>query len=148
VLSKMSSIHNMFFILTKKWQPWTLGYTLVLQTMSSPLSCYFGSGPIGFPSKVMSCKVNLNLICLGPRSLSKDFGTNLKLFLNKTAWFHCTLLVGALSNVALSFMVWFSYQFKLQKVLELGFKWQESKHETLRFNNCKLRNLPTWFKHL
>jgi hypothetical protein len=65
-----------------KWkneQPWTLGYTLVLQTVSSCLSCFFLSGPIGFPSKMMPCKLNQNLICLGSGDSCKSLGTNLKL---------------------------------------------------------------------
>ncbi len=32
----------------KNEQPWTLAYTLVLQTMSSPLSFFCGSRPIWF----------------------------------------------------------------------------------------------------
>ncbi len=58
--------------LKKQWneQPWTLAYTLVFQTTSFPWSCFFWFGPIGFPSKMMPCKLNHNLICLcfGPLS--------------------------------------------------------------------------------
>jgi hypothetical protein len=63
-------------------------YTLVLQTMSYPLSSFFGSRPISFPSKLMSCRLNHDLICLGPRPLSKGLGTNLKLLTNSNARFH------------------------------------------------------------
>jgi hypothetical protein len=36
----------------KNEQPWTLAYTLVFQTMSSPLSSFFfGYAPSGFPLK-------------------------------------------------------------------------------------------------
>jgi hypothetical protein len=75
-------------------------YTLVLQTMSSPLSSFFGSRPISFPSKLMSCRLNHDLICLGPRPLSKGLGTNLKLLTNSNARFHGTFLLGPLSKVA------------------------------------------------
>jgi hypothetical protein len=50
----------------------------------------------------MPCKPNHNLICLSPESLSKGLGTNLKLLTNRNAQFHWTLLLGALSTVALS----------------------------------------------
>jgi hypothetical protein len=60
-------------------------YTLVLQTMSFPLSSCFWSRPISFPSKLTSCKLNHNLICLSPRPLSKGLGTNLKLLTNRNA---------------------------------------------------------------
>jgi hypothetical protein len=88
-------------------QPLTLSYTLVLQTMSSYLSWFFLSGPIDFPSKMMPCKLNHNLICLGPESLSKSLGTNLKLLTNKNTRFHWTLLFGPLSKVALMFSILF-----------------------------------------
>jgi hypothetical protein len=52
-------------------QPWTLAYTLILKTMSSPFSCFLVSRPIAFPSKVMPCNLNHNLICLGLGLLSK-----------------------------------------------------------------------------
>jgi hypothetical protein len=125
----------------KKEQPRTLSYILVLRIMSSSLSCFFFfffflCKTIGFTTQMLSFKQIHNLNCLDHRPLSKDLGTNLKLLINKTAWFHCTLLLGPLSEVALSFMVWFLFQFKLKKVLELEFKLQESKHEALRFNNA------------
>jgi hypothetical protein len=97
VLSTMSSIHNMSSIFTdlnnkgqkKQWkknqrneQPWIVAYTLVLQTMSSPLNVFW-SKPIGFLSKMMSCKLNHNLIFLGHEPSSKSLGTNLKLLTNK-----------------------------------------------------------------
>jgi len=52
----------------KKWrneQCQTLAYTLVLQSMSSPLSFLFWSIQIDFPSKVMLCRLNHNLFCFG-----------------------------------------------------------------------------------
>jgi hypothetical protein len=86
----------------KNEQPQTLAYTLVLQTMSSPISSFYFSKPIGFPSKMMPCKLNHNLICLGLEFLSEGLGTNLKLLTNRNAQFHWTLLLGPLSKVALS----------------------------------------------
>jgi hypothetical protein len=56
---------------------------------------------IGFPSKMMPCKLNHNLISLGPESLSKSLGTNSKLLFNRNARFHWTLLLGPLFKVAL-----------------------------------------------
>ncbi len=50
----------------------------------------------------MSYKLNHNLICLDPGSLSKDLGTNLKLLIDRNAQFHWTLLLGPFSKVALS----------------------------------------------
>ncbi len=82
-------------------KPWTLAYILVLQTMSSPLNCFFWFGPIGVPSKMMPCTLNHNLICLGLGPLSKGLGTNLKFLTNRNAQFHWTLLLGPLSKVAL-----------------------------------------------
>jgi len=82
-------------------QPWIETYTLVLQTMSSPLSLFWFE-PIGFLSKMMSCKLNHNLIYLGHEPLSKSLGTNLKLLTNKNVRFHWTILVGPLSKVALN----------------------------------------------
>ncbi len=55
----------------KNEQPWTLAYTSILKTMSSPFSCFLGSRPIAFPSKVMPCNLNHNLICLSLGLLSK-----------------------------------------------------------------------------
>jgi hypothetical protein len=51
-------------------QPWTLTYTLVLQTLSSRLKSFFWFRPIGFLFKMMPCKLNHNLISLGRRPLS------------------------------------------------------------------------------
>ncbi len=68
-----------------------------------------------FPSKMMPCKLNQNLICLDPEPLCKGVETNLKLLTNRNAWFHWTLLLGVLSKVALSLHVlcqtWFSLFF-------------------------------------
>ncbi len=118
VLSTMSSIYSMSSMLTKfdqqdkrkqwkggekktkKWATLNSSFHLVLQSMSFPLCSFFWSGPIGFPSKMMSCKLNHNLICLGP--LSKDLGTNLKLLTKRNAQYHWTLLLGPLSKVALT----------------------------------------------
>jgi hypothetical protein len=122
VLSTMSSIHKMeehvfhsHIILTtrikiyikktkkqKNEQLWTLAYDFILQTMSSSLKSFFLSGPIGFPSKMMSSKLNHNLICLGPWLSSKDLGTNVKLLTNKNERFHWTLLFEPLSTVTLN----------------------------------------------
>jgi hypothetical protein len=55
----------------------------------------------------MPCKLNHNLICLGPESLSKSLGTNLKLLTNRNTRFHWTLLFGPLSKVALTFLILF-----------------------------------------
>jgi hypothetical protein len=116
VLSTMSSIHKCIFHSHRIWttrvkknneeeqkneQPWTLAYTLVLHTMSFPWSCFFWFGPIGFPSKMMPCRLNHNLICLGPRPLSKVLGTSLKLLTNRNAWFHWAPVLGPLFKVAL-----------------------------------------------
>jgi hypothetical protein len=70
--------------------------------MSSLWSSFFWSGLLDFPSKTMSCKLNHNLICLGPHPSSKVLGTNLKLLTNRNAWFHRTLLLAALCKVALT----------------------------------------------
>jgi hypothetical protein len=88
-------------------QPLTLSYTLILQTVSSYLSRFFLSRPIDFPSKMMPCKLNHNFICLGPGSLSKSLGTNLKLLTSRNTWFHWILLFGPLSKVALRFLILF-----------------------------------------
>jgi hypothetical protein len=69
-------------------QPWTLPYTLVFQTISSPLSFFFWYGSIGFPSKMMPCKLNHNLICLGLGPSSEGLGINLKLLTNRNVQFH------------------------------------------------------------
>jgi hypothetical protein len=74
---------------------------LILKTMSSLLSSFFLSKPIGFPSKIMSFKLNHNFICLRLGPLSKSLGTNLKFFTNRNVWFHWTLLLQPLSKVAL-----------------------------------------------
>jgi hypothetical protein len=64
-----SSIYEMSLILAqsqfkkqmknseKRWkrQLWTLGYILVLQTMSFSFSSIFWFGPIEFPSKIVPC---------------------------------------------------------------------------------------------
>jgi hypothetical protein len=69
------------------------------------MKLFFLSGPIGFLSKMMSCILNHNLICLSPGPLSKGLGTNLKLLTNRNAQFHWTLLFGPLTEVALSEMM-------------------------------------------
>ncbi len=74
--------------------------TLVLQIT---LNICFWSGPIDFPSKMVPCKLNHNLICLCPGPLSKGLETNLKLLTNKNTQFHWTLLLGALYKVALKY---------------------------------------------
>jgi hypothetical protein len=95
----------------KNWkneQPWTLICTFILQTMSSLLNYYFWSKPIGFPFKMMPCKLNHNIICLGPKSLFKCLGTNLKLLTNRNVRFHLTLLLGALFKVVIKIIFWFN----------------------------------------
>jgi hypothetical protein len=62
---------------------------------------FFWFGPIGFPSKMMPCRLNHTLICLGPKALFKCLGTNLKLLTNRNVQFHWTLLFGPLFKVAL-----------------------------------------------
>jgi hypothetical protein len=51
---------------------------------------------------MMSCKLNHNLICFDPQSLSKSLGTDLKLLTNKNVQFHWTLLLGPSSKMALN----------------------------------------------
>jgi hypothetical protein len=53
------------------------------------------------PSKLMSYRLNHNLICLGPGPSSICLKINSKLLTNRNAWFHWTLLLGPLSKVAL-----------------------------------------------
>jgi hypothetical protein len=60
------------------------------------LKLLFLSGPIGFSSKMMPCKINHNLICFGPRLMSKCYGTKSTFLTNGNAWFHWTLLLGPL----------------------------------------------------
>jgi hypothetical protein len=84
-----------------------LGYILVLQTMSSPSTFlffvfFFGFGPLSFPSKMMPCRLQHNLIFLGPGSLFIGLGINLKLLTNRNVRFDWTLLLGPLSKVAFS----------------------------------------------
>ncbi len=67
----------------KNEQPWTLAYNLVLQTMRFCLSSFIFSKPIGFPSKIMLCKLNCNLNCCGPRLSFKGLGINLKFLIGK-----------------------------------------------------------------
>jgi hypothetical protein len=91
----------------KKWkneQPWTLACTLVLQTMTSPWrGVFFLSISINFPSKMMPCKLNHNLICLCIGSLSIGLETDLKLLTNRNVQFHWTLLLEPLSKVPLTY---------------------------------------------
>jgi len=84
----------------RNWQPWTLIYTLVFQTMSFPLNIFYLFKPIGFPSKMVPCKLNHHLICLDPRPLFKGLGTNLKFLTNRNVRFHWTLLLRPLTKVA------------------------------------------------
>jgi hypothetical protein len=70
----------------------------------SPLSSLFRSRPIGFPSKMMPCKLNHNLICFDLEPLSKGLGTNLKLLTNRKNQFHWTLLLGPLVKVAIGWL--------------------------------------------
>jgi hypothetical protein len=81
-------------------QFWTLIYTLVFQTMSSPLSFFFLVWTNCFPYKIIPFKLNHNLICFGPRPLFKDLKTNLKFLTNWNVQFHWTLFLGPMSKVA------------------------------------------------
>ncbi len=99
ILSIMFSIHSMSFIFSKFEQQdyknnnnkkVTFNLSLHLGSLDHELSFkrfffFFWSGPIGFPLKMMPCKLNHNLICLGSESLSKRLGTNLKLLTNRNA---------------------------------------------------------------
>ncbi len=109
VLSPMSSIYSMSFILTKlkqreqkinkKWA--TLDPSLHFGYLNHELSLklfFLWFEPIGFPLTTMPFRLNHNLICPGP--LSKGLGTNLKLLTNKNAQFHWSLHLGPLSKVA------------------------------------------------
>jgi hypothetical protein len=93
VLLTMSSIHRCIFhshkiwatrikennekepIFLKKWI--NLNLNLHFGSPNHELSYFFWSGPIGFPSKLMACKLNHDLICLHPGALSEDLETNL-----------------------------------------------------------------------
>ncbi len=72
---------------------------------SKPCALLFWFRPIDFPSKMMPCKLNQNLICLYPEPMSKVLETNLKLLTNRNAQFHWTLLLGSLSKMTLSLHV-------------------------------------------
>jgi hypothetical protein len=108
-------------------QPWTLVYTLILQTMSCPFKCYFWFGPIDFPSKMMSCRLNHNLIRFGLGPLSKCLGTNLKLSTNKNVWVHWTLLLGPLSKMVLNISPIFQKDQVLWSSLTLCNVWSHPK---------------------
>jgi len=43
---------------------------------------FWGPDQLGFPSKMMPCRLNHNLTCLGPGPLAKGLGTNVKLLTN------------------------------------------------------------------
>ncbi len=123
VLSTMPSIHICIFYShrnwatrikknnekekTKKWatSDLSLHFDSPNHVLSFKLFFFFWFRPIGFPSKMMLCKVNQNLICLDPEPLSKGLDTNVKLLTNRNARFHWTLLLGPLSKVALSLHV-------------------------------------------
>ncbi len=85
----------------KNEQPW-LALTLWFSKPWDALEALFvWFGPNGFPSKTMPCKLNHNLICLGPILSSKALATDLKLLINRNVQFHWTLLLGAMSKVTL-----------------------------------------------
>jgi hypothetical protein len=119
VLSTMSLIHRCIFYShknlnnkgkrkqwkkqkTKKWA--TLDPRLHFGSLNHELSfkLFFWFRPIGFPSKMMPRTLNHNLICVGPGSLFKGLGTNLKFLNNRTTWFHWTPLLGTLSTMAMN----------------------------------------------
>jgi len=111
VFRTMSSIHNIFSIVTKikqqglkkppkqnpkkKWT--TLDLSLHFDYPNHKLS-------FNFPSKMISCKLNHNLICLDHGLSSKDLGTNLELLTNRNPQFHWTVLFEPSSKVALNVM--------------------------------------------
>jgi hypothetical protein len=74
------------------------------QTMNSLLSSLFWSRQFDFPSKMMPCKLNHNLICFDLEPSSKGIGTNLKLWTNRNAQFHWTLLLGPLVKLTLGWL--------------------------------------------
>jgi hypothetical protein len=51
---------------------------------------------------MMPCRLNHNFICLGPRPLSKNLGTNLKLLTNRNVQFQWTLLLEPSSKVGIN----------------------------------------------
>jgi hypothetical protein len=116
VLSTMSSVHSIFSILikfkqqgflkivkkSKKWTTLDLNLHFGFPNYEFSFKVFFLSRTIGFPSKMMPCRLNYNLICLGLGSFSKSFGTNLKLLTNRNVRFHWTSFLGALSKVALN----------------------------------------------
>jgi hypothetical protein len=63
---------------------------------------FFGFEPIGFPSEMIPCKLNHNMICLGFGLLSKGLGTNSKLLTNRNVQFHWNPPIGPLSQMALN----------------------------------------------
>jgi hypothetical protein len=79
----------------KKWT--TLELSLHFDSANHKLS-------FNFPPKMMSCKLNHNLICLDHGPSSKDLGTNLELLTNRNPQFHWTTLFEPLSKVALNVM--------------------------------------------
>ncbi len=90
---------NFFF--KKKWTTLDPSLHFGFPNREFFLKFSFWSEPIGFPSKMMPCKLNHNLIYVGLGPLSKGLGTNLKLLTNKNVQFHWTLILGLLFKVAL-----------------------------------------------
>jgi hypothetical protein len=78
------------------------GVDVNAQNHKASIKLFFWSGPIGFPSKMMPCKLNHNLICLGLGPSSKGLATNLKLLTNRNVQFHWALLLGPLPRFALT----------------------------------------------
>ncbi len=79
-----------------------LGSQLTLWFSKSPSSSFSWFEPIGFPCKIMPCKLNHNLICLGLEPSSKGLEANLKFLTNRNVRFHWTLFFEPLFKVALS----------------------------------------------
>jgi len=71
---------------TKKWA--TLDHSFHFGSPNYELSIklfFLLFGPIGFPFKMMPCKLNHNLICLNPGPSSKGLGKNLKFLIDKNS---------------------------------------------------------------
>jgi hypothetical protein len=81
--------------------------------MSSSLSSFFLFKPIDFPSKMMSCKLNHNLICLCIGPAPKCFETNFTLLTNRMLDFIGPCSLGPLFKVALSIIALISWPFLL-----------------------------------
>jgi hypothetical protein len=123
-------------------QTWTLAYTLVLQIMSFPVSSFSWSGSIDFPSKMIPCKLNHNLICFGLGVLLKSLETGSKLLTNRNAQFHWTLLLEPLFNVALK-LIFYKYGNTTLKMSKWDMKIYEFKCKNVLPNDFEIETLTT-----